>query len=237
MYLVEGSFSVSQKHTLVFPALKKLCVDPNMCNNYRPISKVPLFLKPLNALYPPGSSLPWAIRPFPFPPVKDFGPVTQRKHFCSQCFLTFVQLLQPFETHGPLGKFCLGSRTTKDVESQGGPWGRNTFSIYPVQNFKWPFLQKNSIYPPKFAYNPFYSQFSVCLSSDLNEQNIKIKFSSSRISEWSFFSKLLKKVLSSDWNEKKSKNSQPCSWTTRQMAAYHWWSVDHRLRTAELLTG
>src|SRR6218665_3567262 len=38
--LAEGCIPDSQKRALVFPALKKPTLDPNLCKNYRPISNL-----------------------------------------------------------------------------------------------------------------------------------------------------------------------------------------------------
>ena len=50
-FLAEGCIPASQKRALVFPALKKTNLDPNDCKNYRPISNLSFFQKPLNVWF------------------------------------------------------------------------------------------------------------------------------------------------------------------------------------------
>ena len=48
--LSEGCIPASQKRALVFPALKKANLDPNLCQNYRPISNLSFLSKTLERL-------------------------------------------------------------------------------------------------------------------------------------------------------------------------------------------
>src|SRR5688572_8709898 len=48
--LSEGCISASQKRAIVFPALKKPNLDPNLCQNFRPISNLSFLSKTLERL-------------------------------------------------------------------------------------------------------------------------------------------------------------------------------------------
>jgi len=48
--LIEGCIPASQKRALVFPTLKKTDLDPNLCQNYRPISNLSFLSKTLERL-------------------------------------------------------------------------------------------------------------------------------------------------------------------------------------------
>src|SRR6218665_576819 len=64
--------------------------------------------------------------------------------------LHWISGSQPFETHGRLHKFCLGSRTTKAVESHGGAAAQKN---YPS------ITQKISAKFPKYLAISIFIQF------------------------------------------------------------------------------